>query len=272
LRTNEVRDTDMAWCQEVDAWMPLKEMPPLEGVLGEVEQDTSEEIATKISETETKARAERAQPWLRFLARTIDTWLILQIATVIAVATGIFKPAAVFPAFYDPGDILAMISLAVISSYVWVFIEAWTISKWGTTPGKALFNIRVLSESGELLSYGASMRRAVSVWIRGFALGVEPIQFFTFFASFFYLKQDGQTPWDAKQSLHISHRPITRRRWVAVFAVAFGMLLMKGAIPLALDAERRDKLKQEIRKEKPAEEPAQKEPFAVHFGEKAHTT
>lgn len=265
VRAEEVRDTDMAWCQAVDRWMPLKEMPPLEGILTEPDEDedASEEVVAKVRETDAKERAERSQPWMRFLARTIDTWIIFQVATVIAVVTGIFTADALFPTSFDnPGDIFAKITLAVISSYVWVFIEAWSISKWATTPGKALFKIRITHEDGRLLSYGESMRRAVSVWIRGFALGIEPVQFITFLASFFFLKQDGQTPWDAKQSLKLSHQPLTQNRWIMIFLVAFSMFLIKGSIPLALDSERRDQLRQEIEKktqpkpEVPARDPS----------------
>ncbi len=88
------------------------------------------------------------KPWFRVLARFSDyslCFLTLGAATLF------------LPFFYGP---LFYYFLALATPLLWAPIEALLISKWGTTPGKALVGLSVRDPLGFKLPLSASFRRA----------------------------------------------------------------------------------------------------------------
>jgi RDD family len=61
------------------------------------------------------------------------------------------------PCFYGP-SFYYLLALAV--PFLWAPIEAFFISKWGTTPGKALLGLEVKGTTGRNLPYSAALKRA----------------------------------------------------------------------------------------------------------------
>lgn len=87
--------------------------------------------------------------WFRALARFCDYCLFF---LVLGIAT-LFLPFFYSPFFYY--------YLALATPLLWAPVEALLISKWGTTPGKALLGLSVCNPLGFKLSFSLSLRRAL---------------------------------------------------------------------------------------------------------------
>ena len=87
--------------------------------------------------------------WFRALARFCDYCLCF--LTLSAVT--LFLPFFYGPFFYY--------YLALAVPFIWAPIEAFLISKWGTTPGKALLGLSVRDALGFKLPYFLSLKRAL---------------------------------------------------------------------------------------------------------------
>lgn len=87
--------------------------------------------------------------WYRALARFCDYCLFF-------LALGAFT--LFLPYFYGP---LFYYYLAIAVPFLWIPVEAFLLSKWGTTPGKALFGLSVWRDShGQKLSFLAALKRS----------------------------------------------------------------------------------------------------------------
>jgi uncharacterized RDD family membrane protein YckC len=87
--------------------------------------------------------------WFRVLARICDYCLFFLTASVITL---------VLPFFYGP---FFYYYLAIAIPLLWAPLEALLISKWGTTPGKALLGLSVRDAVGFKLPYSLSLKRAL---------------------------------------------------------------------------------------------------------------
>ena len=86
--------------------------------------------------------------WFRALARFCDYCLCF---------LGLGAITLFLPFFYGP---LFYYFLAMVVPLFWVPVEALLISRWGTTPGKALLGLSVRDALGFKLPFRASLRRA----------------------------------------------------------------------------------------------------------------
>ena len=99
----------------------------------------------------------RVFPWRRFFARNLDRALW---ATLVNLLCPFSMGLLALQKGKDPGQRLLLelliLSLAAVS-------ETVLIHRFGTTPGKALFGLKIVREDGSFLSLGESARRACSV-------------------------------------------------------------------------------------------------------------
>ena len=240
LRSEQVRDTDLAWCSAVDHWMPLKDIPPLEGhVKIAVEEVSSGEVDVDavVERTARKTLAtDSARPWMRFLARTFDTYIIYSVVAYVVVRLGFATPGV----FLESADMLTAIGIWLIATYLWVFLEAGFLATVGATPGKLLFGIRILTEEGEKLTYRQALRRSLTVWIRGYGLGVPFLREVMCLMSFIAFLQEGTTPWDEKGGLTVTHGAITRKRWLLLIVAMLSMFAGRHALAYRIDPDFRE--------------------------------
>lgn len=90
--------------------------------------------------------------WYRALARFCDYCLFF---------LGISTVTLFLPYFYGP---FFYYYLAIAVPFLWVPVEAFFLSKWSTTPGKALFGMSVWRDSlGLKLSYSAALKRSLFI-------------------------------------------------------------------------------------------------------------
>ena len=97
---------------------------------------------------------------------------------------------------------------------------------WGTTPGKALLNIRVRNEDRSKLSYGQGLARCFNVVVKGQGLGIPLIALVTHILAYNRLTSQGITSWDESGNHTVAHREISAWR------VLIALLILIGAIAL----------------------------------------
>lgn len=250
LRSNEVKDTDMAWCSSDDQWMPLKDIPAMEGLIGDpVEEEDLGLLADPAPRSKglTKESEETnpARPWMRYMARFLDYNIMFGILAFAAVQLGWASPG-VFAA--TSPDVLTATGLWILSTYTWVFIEAWFLCRYGATFGKFLFNIRIVHQDGSLMTYKEALRRSLTVCFRGYGLGIFYLREMLCIMSFIALTQDGKTPWDEQQSLTVAHGGMQRSNWITVFAVAIGLLTFKSFVAYKIDPVFREMIDEQQQK------------------------
>ncbi len=161
-------------------------------------------------------------PWRRYFARTIDLFFISLVFVVVFLFIGsIFFPQSAVNILETLGNPLIS---GVIVYLFWVPIEAFFLSSRGATPGKWIFGIRVLTGTGQHLTYSEALQRAFLVWIRGDGVGIPLIAIFTRLFAYKRLKRSGSTSWDNAIGSVVNHAEFGPVRTVAcVIAVSVAM-------------------------------------------------
>jgi hypothetical protein len=154
-------------------------------------------------------------PWSRFWARMIDNNLWALVFALLLKAVGI-----------RIGEMEgAGLGFLVCSS--WVPVEATLLAWVGTTPGKWLFNIRLLSLDGKPLGFGLAFQRARRVWIYGLGLGLLVFPLITVIYSYFELKKRGASTWDTRGGIQSQHRQLNgARKLILTFLLCALFLLL----------------------------------------------
>ena len=134
------------------------------------------------------------RPWMRLLARMLD--LQLALAATLVLMTALDPIAAGYQAVAASSVLACALCLAA---------EAVSLSRYGTTPGKWLFGIRVIHRNLGAPSPSAWLARSARVWLYGIAMGFPFIWMITCAAAYILLKREGRTLWDQKGGFDIEH-------------------------------------------------------------------
>lgn len=160
------------------------------------------------------------RPWVRYWARSCDIYLF---AIPFGVLLGILYP----PIFNMPEFLLGILMI-----FAWIFLEAWLLSTWGTTPGKWLLKTTVRASTGRKLTYSESLTRSFLVWVKGFGIGIPIVALITLVVAHARLKREGITSWDKEVGSMVTHERIGEFRTVvtAFLLLGFFFLIMWGSI------------------------------------------
>ena len=163
------------------------------------------------------------RPWIRYWARSTDIALCFLIAGSLS--------SIVWPEMLELND--AVVTMIVLA--IWVVIEPWFLSTWGTTPGKALFRIRIAKlDTGRKLNYSEAFHRAANVWYRGFGLGIPIINLVTLIVAYKRLMKSGVTSWDQQSNTVIAHSEIGMGRTFLIILIWLGFFLLMGLLGIYL--------------------------------------
>jgi uncharacterized RDD family membrane protein YckC len=118
--------------------------------------------------------------WIRFGAYFIDFLGVIILAIVIGFLETIFGIE----------DIISQ--LGIFGDYVvWVIYSVLCLTIWSTTPGKKIFSMEVLKESGERLDFATSFKRAL----------LQPLSLVFFGVGYWNMsKNDKQQSWHDKNA------------------------------------------------------------------------
>ena len=148
-------------------------------------------------------------PWARFFARLFDI-------TLIAFLAGIFV-AIVEPSFLDISNAgIEFIALFTLYPLYYLLIEPWMITSFGTTPGKALYGIRVRDSNNSNINFRDSVRRGKIIWLNGEWLCVPLLIAVGRIRSYNYYQRKGITYWDEKLNIHYDIGNISSKRIVFI--------------------------------------------------------
>lgn len=114
----------------------------------------------------------RIFPWRRLFARELDLSIYAALVTVILQLTTRMN-------FVRTGTLLP----TIIGLLLMTGAEILMLHLWGTTPGKALFGLKILREDGSRLSWGDAAQRTMLVMVffgGGLLLGQIPVPLFAF--------------------------------------------------------------------------------------------
>jgi curved DNA-binding protein CbpA len=145
--------------------------------------------------------------WRRFFARIVDiytlgfAWLFLIFITLnyLSVDMSAFIKAL-------DNDIVA----GWIMAFLWIPVESFLLSTFGTTPAKWLFGISVTTSDGNRLTFSQAFKRSFLVAIQGMSLGIITQAF-----AEHRLSKTGITLWDSNTGCIVSHKDWGKARGVS---------------------------------------------------------
>lgn len=161
-------------------------------------------------------------PWRRFFARTLDYALLNALVSFVMVVVLRVRPL--------PGDFVDAL-IVIGSAALFVPIEAFLLSRWGTTPGKLAMGIRLESIQGGNLGFQAALDRSLLVYQAGMGFRIPVVEFVTNFYRYCALTGrrfrahtgPEEMPWD--EETEISYSRWTGKRG-AVLAALIALYLL----------------------------------------------
>lgn len=124
------------------------------------------------------------------------------------------------------------LGIQLLPAALLVLLEGVTISVFGATPGKWLLKVKVLSDDGGKIPLGLSFYRALTVWWRGVALWLVPLNILAMAIAQATLLSTGKTPWDNACRLHLTYGKVDKNR---IFLMVGIFLLMLAVMSLAFN-------------------------------------
>jgi uncharacterized RDD family membrane protein YckC len=215
IREGRLKGDELVWRVGMADWQPLRTMPEFDGFW-----PVSEEMRLLAEAARQKARAEldRPRPWLRFWARTLDRfWYFL----LLGFAFNLF--GLTNPQWLLDNTFLRIV-VGVLALLLYVPIEAWLLTRFGYTPGRALLRIQVRRLDGALPHFSQALRRSFQVFVKGFAMGLPIIDFIAMLLSRLSLLQRGTTSWDEANETRVEHGEPEPWRYVVLAGIVLGVI------------------------------------------------
>ncbi|MCE9520568.1 MAG: RDD family protein [Verrucomicrobia bacterium] len=232
IRDGTLKGEELAWHMGLPEWKPLRDLhefadywKPTPEIIAEAEH--VRQVARIALDT--------PQPWLRFWARIMDYFwfsmlfsllmnLLLPQASAwieaarenLMLGQPITQAQTIFLILFPPAMFLLFVPL-----------EAYWLSRRGTTPGKALLRIQIRRLDGTLPTFHQALLRSLLVLMKGtfFFLFFPFPQLFIMSWCRIRLVQLGTTSWDEQTGLRVEHGEPEPWRYVIV-AIIIGFLAL----------------------------------------------
>jgi len=222
-----LRGEELGWRKGMAEWQPLRSMEDF----AREWPITPEEIAAA-EEARALARhsLDTPQPWLRFWARMLDYgWF----TTVLCLLLAISLPQSAAKYLTGPGGLTGStegipgVSVLWWSLFIFLYtpFEAYCLSRYGATPGKALLRVQVRTLTGRLPSFGQALKRSIIVYVKGVGLGLPDFNFIMMGLAWMRLPLKQTTEWDAATGLRVEHGEPEAWRYGIVLLAAVLMLV-----------------------------------------------
>ena len=260
LRDNEVTRDSLGWQRDQEKWLPLHEMPALSGVLDLLEREEEEAPAPEngglpdpkapeekaphggsaapspsaVADARPKVVADpRVRPFVRFWARTFDYMIVWMVVwnffemPEIPEGVSVWEVASHQDQYFSQDEILMAGFIQLIAFAGWHLLEGLLIHFFGTTPGKAIFGIRITQAGGSPVGLWAGCGRSFYVWLAGLGLGIFPFTIIGMTLALLRLLSTGVTIWDRHLRLQVRHVPIGPGRILLALAVFFLLVALR---------------------------------------------
>lgn len=212
----DIGDETAVWTQGM-AWGPIREVPALADFRHAIPADLPPPLPTAFSDTEpggatvsapapreaSLSREEQARdklaalppagPWRRFFARLIDVTL-LSLPCGFAVAFVGARLSLEFALWVQQPGTTYIFGALVLP--LLLLVEAAIYGVFGTTPGKALLAVRVMTIGLRQPTFREYLQRQFQVWWLGMAAGIPLVNLFTMSIQYSKLSKGEVTAWD----------------------------------------------------------------------------
>ena len=161
--------------------------------------------------TAEKTLPQNRYPWRRYFARSIDTGIY---GSAWSAAAAVFFKVDLL----DNTDFKAILDLAVVIVMT-LLLEPLFISLFKTTPGKAIFGIKITAKDGRKLTYSEALDRTWGLFTKGMGYNIPVYSLVCSWRSYKACKLGKNMPWDEELSFTLKDT----RGWraaVCVLAVA----------------------------------------------------
>ena len=108
------------------------------------------------------------------------------------------------------------------------------LGKYGTTPGKSVFGIRVLNKDFHPMGWATAFQRETSIWGRGMGLGLPLVMQAIMAMCFFELKREGMLRWEKKDHLYLLHPDLGVRGQKKSQGALICVVLLLGSLALSV--------------------------------------
>lgn len=175
------------------------------------------------------------RPFIRFWARMFDYTLVYTVMFLIA-GVKIPRPeegmtlmetiARSMEVAQSPEAIM-FAKILIFALIGWHVLEAFLVNYFGTTPGKALFGIRIVTVAGERLGVAQSLTRSFFVYVFGMGLFLSVLPIIGMLFSFYWLMARGDCLWDQQMKLRVESCRLSFGRIMMAVCLFFGILLLQ---------------------------------------------
>lgn len=247
IREGTITEQSWIWRQGYDEWLQAKNANEFDSYWPKTEIDpdlepTHEVILSSPPSTPPihQTTNERPRPWLRFWARMIDYMAYMGVAmfiTMLIFPTGVLQKLMLASTSYIPVEALFILG--------YVPIEAWLLSRFGTTPGRALLRMNIrIAETGELLTYRQALIRSLEVYVKGVGLWLPLLSLFAMSWSRIQLLRHGRTSWDENCGTKVNCQELQPWRLVTL-----GVIIMLVALAAAIGFSVRPEVLEALRQQ-----------------------
>lgn len=169
-----------------------------------------------------------AGAWSRYFARILDLALEIFIVGFTMAALDVDPFAGI-----GPPRLADFLSGLVVTPLA-LLIDAAVMAAVGTTPGKAIFGIRVRAPGGGKLSFGQAILRNLGMWFFGLGLGLPIVTVVTMIVSARKLWSAGDLAWDDFGGFEVTQDGVGNLRIALGIVLSLG--IVTGAVLLGTNA------------------------------------
>ncbi|HYW07611.1 MAG TPA: RDD family protein [Longimicrobium sp.] len=219
-------DDALVWTPGMGDWATVNQIPVLAASwkLQAADREAPEPEATPEIAASPPPAADAPHPWHRWLARLVDGAVLGFMVGLLAMPLLMLVMGSAEPPL--TGSPMRVWAMSLVLTGLQVPLEAFFLSRRGTTPGKALLGIHVRTAEGGIPSFRVAMERAVRSWIMGSGLGVPPLTLAAWIFGYFHLLRTGSTPWDQALDLRVEQTKLSPARGFAIGAVVVVIILL----------------------------------------------
>ncbi len=259
IESKEATEDTLVWHVGMTGWKPLKEVPALENLFEHVkpkeekapERESSERpplpeeppkglpdasgAATATMETTSIQIATNVRPFLRFWARMFDYTIV---SVIVFLLSDVSMPQPLDGESFS--DLLAryiaemqkpeaqlLARTQFFAMIGWHFLEGILLHVLGTTPGKALFGIRVRQLDGSRLEPLKSVGRSFYVYLLGVGFYQVPFILIGMVFSFFRLMSTGDCLWDQHLGAKVEYTKLGPVRIMLAIGAFFVLIMLQ---------------------------------------------
>ena len=156
-------------------------------------------------------------PWQRFFARLLDGQIYRTLCMLLLPALG-------FNMLKNSRG--GMLFLELLTLGTMFLLEPLLLSRFGTTPGKWLFGLRVTSPDGRRLTYAEGRERTAYLFWYGIRLNLPFFRLYRLYVSYTDEQQEKELPWEDRSEQTIRDHA----GWRFAAAAALAVLLIAGGV------------------------------------------